>query len=326
MTAVLVIKEQVCYNEAKKKSAGVVRFMKKKREKYKMIRLMQGFMERVSGDHVAAYAAQAGYFIIMSFIPFILCLTTLIRYTPLTYKVVREAIVGFVPQNLQSFILSIVAEVYTRSAAVVPVTAFVALWSAGKSIQSLTNGLNTIYHVKETRNWLVNRIHAVVYMFLFVVALIGSLLILVLGNRIQQIAVAYVPFLGRIVARLMGARTLLVFAVLFFIFLVLYKVLPNRKATFKSQVPGAFITAVAWSLFSYFFSLYFDFFPGFSNMYGSLTALIAVMLWIYVCMNLVLYGAEINAYFEKEFRQAQQSVKEMLNREKEENTAEEKKK
>ena len=300
--------------------------MKKKIENMKLMRLLMGFAERVTGDHVAAYAAQAGYFIIMSFIPFILCLTTMIRYTPLTYEVVREAIVGFVPQNLQSFILSIVSEVYTRSAAVVPITALIALWSAGKSVQSLTNGLNTIYHVKETRNWLVNRIHAVIYTFLFVVALIGSLLILVLGNSIQEIALVYVPFLGKIMAKIMGARTLLAFAVLFFIFLVFYKVLPNRRATFKSQVPGAFITAVAWSLFSYFFSIYFDFFPSFSNMYGSLAALIAVMLWIYVCMNMILYGAEINAYFEKEFRQAQQSVMEMLNREKEERLSEENRK
>lgn len=48
---------------------------------------------------------------------------------------------------------------------------------------------------------------------------------------------------------------------------------------------------------SYGFSLYLNF-SEFGNMYGSLTALIMVMLWLYVCMNLLLYGAEINAYFE----------------------------
>ena len=105
---------------------------------------------------------------------------------------------------------------------------------------------------------------------------------------------------------------------LFLIFLILYKMLPNRKATFKSQVPGAVLIAAGWSLFSYFFSLYFELFPGFSNMYGSLTALIMVMLWLYICMNLLLYGAEINSYFEKQFRLAQASVREMLSREHEE--------
>ena len=54
-------------------------------------------------------------------------------------------------------------------------------------------------------------------------------------------------------------------------------------------------------------------------MYGSLTALIMLMLWLYSCMYLVLCGAEINAYFEKQFRMAQASMREMLNREKAEN-------
>ena len=122
-------------------------------EKKNIIQLMLGFVRRANGDHVSAYAAQAAYFLIMSFIPCILFLTTLVRYTPLTYNVVRDAIVAFIPENLQSFVLGIVVDVYKRSTAIVPLSAIVALWSAGKGMQAITNGLNTIYHVKETRNW-----------------------------------------------------------------------------------------------------------------------------------------------------------------------------
>ena len=253
--------------------------------------LILGFVKRMQEDHIGAYAAQAAYFLIMSFIPFVLVLTALVQYTPLTYRMLRQAILGFVPLNLQDFVLKIIAEVFTKSAAVVPISGLFALWSSGKGMQSLIAGLNVIYHVKETRNWLTNRLYSMLYMFLFVLAII-----------------IHAPLLGRMLGRLLSAKTFLVFVVLFLVFLVLYRYLPNRKASLKSQVPGAFIIAVAWSLFSYFFSLYFTFFPNFSNMYGSLSALIMVMLWLYVCMNLLLYGAEINAYFEKEFRQAQMSL------------------
>ena len=64
-------------------------YMKKKNKTRSVTGLLFGFMERVSGDHVGAYATQAAYFLIMSFIPCILFLTTLVRYTPLTYNVVR---------------------------------------------------------------------------------------------------------------------------------------------------------------------------------------------------------------------------------------------
>ena len=267
-----------------------------------------GFVKRMQEDHIGAYAAQAAYFLIMSFIPFVLVLTALVQYTPLTYRMLRQAILGFVPLNLQDFVLKIIAEVYTKSAAVVPISGVFALWSSGKGMQSLITGLNVIYHVKETRNWLTNRLYSMLYMFLFVLAIIISLLLLVMGNRIHSVLVIHAPFLGKMLGRFLTAKTFLVFVVLFLVFLVLYRYLPNRKASLKSQVPGAFIIAVAWSLFSYFFSLYFTFFPNFSNMYGSLSALIMVMLWLYVCMNLLLYGAELNAYFEKEFRQAQMSL------------------
>ena len=270
--------------------------MKRKKEKQSVIQLLVGFMDRISSDHVSAYAAQAAYFLILSFIPFVLFLTTFIRYTPLTYNLVRDAIIGFVPNNLQSFLLGILGDVYMRSSAIAPITAVIALWSAGKGMQSITNGLNTIYHVKETRNWLITRIYSVVYTMLFVISLIVSLTLLVLGTRIQAAIAKHFPFIGDILGRIIGARTLLVFAVLFFVFLFLYKVLPNRKATFKSQIPGAFITAVAWSVFSYGFSIYFELVPNFSNMYGNLAAIIMVMLWLYGCMNLVLYGAETVSY------------------------------
>ena len=288
--------------------------MKKKNKTRSVTGLLFGFMERVSGDHVGAYATQAAYFLIMSFIPFVLFLTAIVQYTPLTYREVRQAIMSVVPENLQGFVLNIVAEVFSKSAAVLPLSALVALWSSGKGTQALINGLNTIYHVKETRNWLVNRIYSMFYMFLFVLALIASLLLLVMGNRIHVLISGYVPFLGNMIGRILGAKTFLVFVMLFFVFLVLYRYLPNRRASLKSQVPGAFLTAVAWSVFSYLFSLYFTFFPDFSIMYGSLSTLILVMVWLYFCMNLLLYGAEINAYFESQFRQAKLSFWQLIAR------------
>ena len=78
-------------------------------------------------------------------------------------------------------------DVYKRSTAIVPLSAIVALWSAGKGMQSIINGLNTIYHVKETRNWLLTRIYAVFYTLSLVIAVIVSLLMLVLGNEIQKV-------------------------------------------------------------------------------------------------------------------------------------------
>lgn len=280
-----------------------------KSRKQSVIKKIRGFIDRAYKDHIPAYAASASFFLLMAFIPFVMFLTTLIRYTPVTYNMMREMIVEALPQSIQEFVLEVVSDVYRRNAVLIPITGVTALWSAGKGVQAVTNGLNNIYHVKETRNWLVTRIHSMAYTMLFSIALIGSLVLMVLGRELQEIITGYSPITGKIIGQILNARSLLAFPLLFFVFLLLYKVLPNRKSTFRSQAPGAAIVSFAWMIFSVFLSLYFKFSVGFSNMYGNMAALILIMMWLYFLMNIMLFGAEINIYFETELRIADRRMR-----------------
>ena len=208
------------------------------------------------------------------------------------------------PQNLQAFVLEIVADVYRRNTAVAPLSAIAMLWAAGKGVQAITNGLNVIYRVRETRNWLINRIYSIFYIILFAIAIILNLFLLVLGTQIKSLLEEYNIILGGIIGSLLGLNDLLVFGVLFVVFLVVYRFLPNRKASLKSQVPGALITAAAWMVFSFFFS-----FPAVILRLGlNVTSLILMMMWVYFCMNILLLGAEVNSYFERELRKMKTSI------------------
>ncbi len=71
---------------------------------------------------------------------------------------------------------------------------------------------------------------------------------------------------------------------------------PNRKASFKSQLPGAILSAVSWYVFSFGLSIYVEYFNGFST-YGSLATIVLVMLWLYFCMYIPLLCAETNVVF-----------------------------
>lgn len=280
----------------------------------KLVKTILGFMDRLNTDHVGAFAAQAAYFILLSFIPFLMLLLTMVQYTPITQDVVTNVLLRIVPGtgDFRKFLLNIIREVYGKSTAVVPISAIFTLWSAGKGVQALTNGVNAIYHVKETRNYLVMRVRSAVYTLVFIFAIIGSLLLLVFGNTIQKMLTKYIPMLSRITAYIIGMRTGISVLVLIVIFLMVYKFLPNRKARIRSQIPGAVVSAVAWSLFSLCFSIYLDVYDGFSNMYGSLTTVILILLWMYFCMFIMLIGAEINAYFEEKFREVHQMASEKI--------------
>lgn len=98
-------------------------------------------------------------------------------------------------------------------------------------------------------------------------------------------------------------RTFVTLVVLTVFWDLVYKFLPNRKnrakTTLRRQLPGAVFTACGWLLVSFIFSVYLDIFTGFTNMYGSLTTIILILLWLYVCMYIILLGGEVNALLER---------------------------
>lgn len=258
------------------------------------------FVTKTMDDHVGAYAAQSAYFIILSFIPFLLLLLTTVRYLPISEAAITEGIISAVPDTIQPLIQSIITEVYEKSGAIVPISAIAAIWSSGKGFQALTNGLNVINGVKETRNYFYTRFRSILYTLIFMVAIIITLILLVFGRSIQRTLIEYWPFVADLTDFILRFSTIITMFVLAVAFWLFYSFLPNRKLRMRSELPGAMLTSVAWAAFSFGFSLYFDKFSGFANMYGSLTTIVLVMLWLDICMYLFLIGAEINVQLEED--------------------------
>ena len=92
------------------------------------------------------------------------------------------------------------------------------------------------------------------------------------------------------------------FLILFGFFLLMYKFVPKHKVKFRTQIPGALFSALGWYVLSWAFSVYLDVFKNFSIIYGSLTSIMLLMIWVYWCMNIILIGAEINMLIKKKFR------------------------
>ena len=268
----------------------------------KIVKLVRGFLDAMQGDHVGAYAAQSAYFIMLSFIPFIILLITLLQYTPLTQSDLYAAAQVIFPDSMDGFVIDIIHEVYSKSAVTVSLSAITAAWSAGKGFLALMRGMNTIYDVEEHRNYFILRFRSAISTVIFVVSIILSLVVLVFGNSIHQVALAHLPILAVITGMIMRMKDIVAIAFLTLVFMILYRFVPNRKARLYSQAPGALFSSVCWYLFSIAFSLYVNYSPGLSNMYGSLTTIVLVMLWLYFCMYIILIGAEINSYFEDQFR------------------------
>ncbi|MBC5683829.1 YihY/virulence factor BrkB family protein [Ruminococcus sp. NSJ-13] len=260
-------------------------------------------MDVVSSHHTGAYAAQAAYFFVLSMIPIILLLLTMVQFTSLTKDYIMNAVLQAFPTTVEGLIESIVDQVYSQSGTIIPITVLVALWSAGRGVLSITNGLNCVYESRETRNYVYLRIRASLYTVIFLVAIILSLVLSVFGNRIAIMLNQHFPVLVRLIDMVIRSRTLITLGILTLFWDMVYKYLPNRKnigkTTMKKQLPGAIFTACAWQVISFIFSIYLDIFTGFTTMYGSLTMIILIMLWLYMCMYVILLGGEVNALLQR---------------------------
>lgn len=260
----------------------------------KLWKFIQHLTFKMKEDAVSAFAAQSAFFIVLSFIPFLMLLLTLIQYLPITETVLARLANELLPHTINTYVVSLITEIYSQpSAAIISATAIMALWSASKGFLSMIHGFNFIYDIPETRNYFKIRLIASFYTLIFAVTLLISLTILVFGNKIFIGIVHQLPIMKDVAVMIMSIRSVVGLGILFLIFSAMYLWIPNFKSRFIFVIPGAITASIGWMAFSFLYSIYVDNFANF-NTYGSLTVLIFTMLWLYFCMYILFIGCEIN--------------------------------
>ena len=259
--------------------------------------------DKFAEDEMTVYAAQVSFFIILSVVPFIMLLLTAVQMIPsISNARFMELIVGLVPVDYKSLAFRVVNDLSLKSpATMISVTAITALWSAGRGMFSVARGLNRVNGHGEKRWYVINRLICSGYTIVFILVCILSLGLLVFGNMIQAFMVSRFPIIADVTTHIINFRALWALMILIIFFLGIYTFVPDKRLKLKDQLPGAVFSTVGWMAFSFAFSLYFNHIGGknYSYMYGSLTAIVLLLLWLYFCMCILFFGAEIN-YFWKE--------------------------
>lgn len=260
----------------------------------KLIRLVTGFGRHMSKANVSAYASSAAFFIFLSLIPIIILICTLLPFTPLQMTDLLEA-VQVMPAPVVPIMEELIKSLYQSSVGVMSFAAIMTVWSAGKGMLALMRGLNAMNGVVEDRNYVVQRILASVYTVIFLIILLLSLIVMVFGRTIVRVLSAHFPLLSHLISLFETLKPLYSWGILTIAFMFLYAFVPNCRLKLRDQFPGALFSAVSWNLFSYVFSIYIENFNGMS-IYGSLSTIVVLMLWMYFCMYLLLAGAHINRF------------------------------
>lgn len=260
---------------------------------------IQEILENMEKDHISESSAQCAYYVILSFIPFVILLLTLIQYTNIEQKQLFNIISKIIPSNMNEMVLGIVMEVYSKSIGTISISLLFTLFSAAKGLFALTKGLHLVYNFSDNKNKsvLYLKIIALIKTAVFIIIVVGGIVILVFGSTIISTIQDHFGLLKNytIISEIIS-KVVFIF-VTFIIFLCVYKFLPGHKITFRSQIYGAIFASLALNLISFVFSKYLYIFKGFSITYGSLTALMLIMMWTYACFYIIFLGAEINKYY-----------------------------
>ncbi|ABX43829.1 YihY/virulence factor BrkB family protein [Lachnoclostridium phytofermentans] len=260
-------------------------------------RVIRVFSHKLRDDYISAFSAQAAFFIFISFFPFAMFLLSIMQFLPFTENEVMNACRSVFPAAIQGFVISIITELYGKatSTAILSVTLVATLWSSSKGFLSIIRGMNGVYANTETRNYIVIRIKSAIYTLLFAFMIILFLVIFVFGNQLYLWIVKRFPVLKEFALVIISVRTIVGLCLLIVFFLFMFMVIPNRKTKLIKELPGAILASCGWMIFSYLYSFYIDNMSNYSYTYGSLTAIVLAMIWLYTCMYMMFIGAEVNS-------------------------------
>ncbi len=262
----------------------------------KIYQMINDFSVQMKKRDISTYAASIAFFFFLSVVPMLIMICTIIPFTPLTEENLVELVTDFLPDQVDTLAESLISEVYDKSAGILSFAIIATIWSAAKGVMALMRGLNAINGVEEKRNYFVVRAIASFYTLVMLVVVILSLFVMVFGDQLVTLALHRIPQLQKL-SFAMNFRFLFVWAVLSVLFAAVYAYVPDKKLSFREQIPGAVFSAVVWSIFSWFFSYYVTYGNSY-GIYGSLSIIIIVLLWMYFCMYIIMIGAYINQYFE----------------------------
>lgn len=254
------------------------------------------------GQNMPIFAGCATLFLLTASFPLLIWALVIVNHLP-GYSVadVADLLYQFLPQvpEIQDTILSVLNNLSAQSTTfVASFAAITTLYSASSGMFAIQKGLQRL--TPGARFTLFDRGLAILYTIVFEGLLLVVLLLQGLRSifrPLSQLLSATSRWHGVIefFRHWISFSDLIAIPVLFMLILLIYTFVPGGKRPLRRQLPGTVFTTVGWVVFSRIFSFYIVHFWKLSYIYGSLTAIILMILWLDIIINLLFLGASLNA-------------------------------
>ena len=274
--------------------------MKQKLPRWKAIAV--AVVRRYLALDMTVYAGSATLFLLTASFPLLMWVLMLVNLLPgFSVEGVAELLADFMPQipAVQTSILQLLQNLSGQSAQfAASLAVLTTIVSASGGISALQIGLQRL--TPGSKRTFLNRLLAIGYTFVFELLLLVMLALQGMKSLFARFADTlpffrhYAPIVHQL-QRIASIGQIVAVPLLFGLLLLIYTYVPGGRRTLRSQLPRAVFATAGWLIFSRVFSFYIVHFWRLSYIYGSLTAVILVILWLYVIINLLFIGAGLNA-------------------------------
>jgi len=260
----------------------------------------QDLLQHIQRSDVTALGAQLEFFFLLSLFPLLIFMVTLLPYLNLPEDQIFQFLREYAPADVYSLLEGTLAEVLqNRNGGLLSLGILRTIWSASNGVNAIMKSLNKSYGLEESRPFFIVRGLSVVFTILIIGLFVIALLLPIFG---EQIGVFLFSFLGldeMFLTVWNSVRFIIPPFIIFLVLTALYWLVPNAKLYLKSVIPGGLFATVGWILVSLAFSFYVSNFGNYTATYGSLGAMIVLMMWLYFSGTILMIGGQINAVMQE---------------------------
>ncbi len=262
--------------------------------------LMKKTFKEFSSDDMSTYASALAYRALFSLFPFLLFLLALLGFLNLSdfFDWIRQQAALALPPMAMEQVDPVIDQLQRQQGGLLSFGILAALWTASVGFRSLMNAMNRAYDVREGRPTWKLMLLSVLYTVGSAVLLLACAMLMVLGPQVMGWLADLVGLRDVVVVLWAWLRWPVVIFLMMLLVAVLYYVTPDVEQKFRFITPGSVLAVVVWVAASLAFGIYVQNFADYNATYGSIGAIIVLLLYFYISAAVLLLGAELNAVIE----------------------------
>lgn len=257
-------------------------------------------LKEFGADDMSSYSAALAYQALFSIFPFILFLMSMLGFLhlPQFFDWLRSQATAVLPETALEQVNPVIDQLQSQEGGLLSFGILIALWTASAGMRSLMNAMNKAYDVKEARpTWKIFLL-SVVYTIGIAIVLLVVAALMIMGPQVMEWLASTVGLQDIVVTIWAWVRWPIAILLMMLVVALLYYIAPNVEQSFRFITPGSVVAVIVWIAASLAFGYYVQNFGNYDATYGSIGAVIVLMLFFYISAAVLLLGAEINAVIE----------------------------